>query len=91
MSPTMQLVLSLIGGGIGGYITGAVLKNNLGSAGSVITGLIGGGASEKILTSTGVLSGSVVEQISGSGIGGAVLVLIVRVLKRAVIPPSRND
>ena len=72
-------------------MAGAVLKNNLGPAGNVIVGLIGGGASEKILTSTGVLSGSVVEQIAGSGIGGAVLVLIVRVLKRAVTPPSRND
>ena len=91
MSPIMQLILSLISGAIGGYMAGAVLKNSLGPAGNVIVGLIGGGASEKILTSTGVLSGSVVEQIAGSGIGGAVLVLIVRVLKRAVTPPSRND
>jgi uncharacterized membrane protein YeaQ/YmgE (transglycosylase-associated protein family) len=91
MSPTMQLILSLIGGGIGGYMAGAVLKNNLGSAGNVIVGSIGGGVSEKILTSTGVLSGSVVEQVVGSGIGGVVLVLIVRALKRAIIPPSRND
>jgi len=87
----MQLVLSLISGAIGGYMAGAVLKNNLGAAGSVIVGLIGGGASEKILTSTGVLSGNVVEQIAGSGMSGAILVLIVRVLKRAIIPPSRND
>src|SRR5678815_4654129 len=63
MSPTMQLILSLIGGGIGGYMAGAVLKNILGSAGNVIVGSIGGGVSEKILTSTGVLSGSVVEQV----------------------------
>ena len=91
MTPTMHLVLSLIGGGIGGYMTGAVLKNNLGSAGSVIIGLIGGVASEKILASTGVVSGSVVGEIVASGIGGAILVLIVRALKKAIIPPSRND
>ena len=72
-------------------MAGAVLKNSLGPAGNVIVGLIGGGASERILTSTGVLSGSIVEQIAGSGIGGAVLVLIARVLKRAVTLPSRND
>ena len=86
----MQLILSLISGAIGGYMAGAVLKNSLGPAGNVIVGLIGGGASEKILTSTGVLSGSVVEQIIGSSIGGAVLVLIVRVLKKTITPPSRN-
>jgi len=91
MSPIMQLILSLISGAIGGYMAGTVLKNSLGPAGNVIVGLIGGGASEKILTSTGVLSGSVVEQVVGSGIGGVVLVLIVRALKRAIIPPSRND
>ena len=91
MSPTMELILSLIGGAIGGYMAGAMLKNNLGSAGNTIVGLVGGGVSEKILTATGVLSGSVVEQIVGSAIGGAVLVLIVRELKKAITPPSRND
>ena len=90
MTRTMQLILSLISGGIGGYMAGAVLRNNLGPAGNVIAGLIGGAASEKILNSTGILSGSVYEQIIGSGIGGAVLVLIVRVLKKTITPPSRN-
>ena len=71
-------------------MAGAVLRNNLGPAGNVIAGLIGGAASEKILNSTGILSGSVYEQIIGSGIGGAVLVLIVRVLKKTITPPSRN-
>ena len=47
MSPIMQLIPSLISGAIGGYMAGAVLKNNLGPAGNVIAGLIGGGRARK--------------------------------------------
>ena len=88
MSSSMQLIMSLISGAIGGYVVGAGLKNSLGPTGNTIIGLIGGGVSAKLLISTGVLSGSVAEQIIASAVGGAGFVFIVRAVKRLITPPS---
>ena len=52
----MQLVVSLISGGVGGNIAGALLKNfSLGPIGNTIVGLIGGGAGGQLLSAMGVL------------------------------------
>ena len=86
MSTLVQIVISLISGGVGGNIAGALLKNfSLGTLGNTIVGLLGGGIGEKILTATGLLQGSsVVGDVAGSGIGGAILMVIVGLIKNAM-------
>ena len=82
----MQLVVSLISGGVGGNIAGALLKNfSLGPIGNTIVGLIGGGAGGQLLSAMGVLQSSgMVGDIAGSGVGGAVLMIIVGLIKNAM-------
>ena len=82
----MQLVVSLISGGVGGNIAGALLKNfSLGPIGNTIVGLIGGGAGGRLLRAMGVLqSTGMVGDIAGSGVGGAVLMIIVGLIKNAM-------
>ena len=82
----MQLLVSLISGGVGGNIAGALLKNfSLGPIGNTIVGLIGGGADGQLLSAMGVLQSSgMVGDIAGSGVGGAVLMIIVGLIKNAI-------
>ena len=82
----MQLLVSLISGGVGGNIAGALLKNfSLGPIGNTIVGLIGGGAGGQLLSAMGVLQSSgIVGDIAGSGVGGAVLMIIVGLIKNAI-------
>jgi len=82
----MQLLVSLISGGVGGNIAGALLKNfSLGPIGNTIVGLIGGGAGGQLLSAMGVLQSSgMVGDIAGSGVGGAVLMIIVGLIKNAM-------
>ena len=90
MSTVVQLIISLISGGVGGNIAGALLKNlSLGPIGNTVVGLLGGGIGEKILTSTGLLQGSsVVGDVAGSGIGGAILMIVVGLIKNMVAPKT---
>ena len=86
MSTLVQIIISLISGGVGGNIAGALLKNfSLGTVGNTIVGLLGGGIGDKILSSTGLISGSsIVGDVAGSGIGGAILMIIVGLIKNAM-------
>ena len=85
-STLVQLIVSLISGGVGGNIAGALLKNfSLGPVGNTIVGLIGGGAGGQILSAMGVLQSSgMVGDIAGSGVGGAVLMIVVGLIKKAM-------
>ena len=82
----MQLLVSLISGGVGGNIAGALLKNfSLGPIGNTIVGLIGGGAGGQLLSAMGVLQSSgMIGDIAGSGVGGAVLMIVVGLIKNAM-------
>lgn len=86
MSTIVQLILSLISGGVGGNIAGALLKKySLGPMGNTIVGLLGGGIGKKILTSIEVFQNScVVGDVAGSGVGGAILMVVVGLIKNAM-------
>jgi uncharacterized membrane protein YeaQ/YmgE (transglycosylase-associated protein family) len=85
-STLMQIIVSLISGGVGGNIAGAILKNvSLGPVGNTIVGLIGGGLGGQLLSMAGLLqNGGTVADIGGSAVGGGVLMLIVGLIKNAM-------
>jgi uncharacterized membrane protein YeaQ/YmgE (transglycosylase-associated protein family) len=85
-STLTQVIISLISGGVGGNIAGALLKNfNLGPIGNTIVGLIGGGLGGQLLSATGLLqSTGTVGDIAGSAVGGGVLMAIVGLIKNAM-------
>ena len=83
-------IVSLIAGGAGGNIVGALLKNrNLGPMLNTVLGLVGGGVGGKILPmlvpALGALVGGT-DSLAGTGglsaIVGALLPLIVSFLKK---------
>ena len=92
---TMELIIQLIAGAVGGNAAGALLKNlNLGTLGNSIAGVVGGGLGGQILAMlTGAGAGAamtatsgmditaIVTAIASGGIGGGVLMAIVGVAK----------
>jgi len=89
-STLVQLITSLISGGVGGNIAGALLKNfSLGPLGNTIVGLIGGGLGGQLLNATGMLqSTGMVGDIAGSAVGGGVLMSIIGLVKTAMAKSS---
>ena len=86
-------IVSLIAGGAGGNIVGALLKNrNLGPMLNTVLGLVGGGLGGKILPMLVPAIGSLVggtDSLAGTGglaaLVGAVLPLIVSFLKKPAL------
>ncbi|HKD45392.1 MAG TPA: hypothetical protein VKD24_07010 [Candidatus Angelobacter sp.] len=89
-STLVQLIVSLISGGVGGNIAGALLKNfSLGPLGNTIVGLIGGGLGGQLLSATGMLqSTGMVGDIAGSAVGGGILMTIIGLLRTAMTKSS---
>lgn len=87
----LNLIISLVSGLVGGNVAGAAVKEkSLGTVGNSIAGLIGGAGGNYLLQALDILSktgltehglGSILGNIGGSGVSGAVLVLIVGVIK----------
>jgi hypothetical protein len=82
------ILTSLISGGVGGNIAGSLLKKlNLGPLGNTIAGVIGGGvggmAMNNMMGATDMTSG-VLGNIAGSGIGGAVVMIVIGLIKNAM-------
>lgn len=88
----ISLLIGLISGAVGGNIAGAAQKEkNFGFLGNTIIGLLGGGAGNLILQALGVLKGgmgegqvdisSLLGNIGGSGVSGAIVLLIVSMIK----------
>lgn len=95
MSATIiNLIIQIIAGAIGGNAAGASLeKANLGTAGNTIAGALGGLGGGQILsalipaiagTADSVDLGSVVGQLVGGGVSGAILTIIVGLIKDAL-------
>ena len=86
MGTLVQVIVSLISGGVGGNIAGALLKNfNLGPIGNTIVGVIGGGLGGQLLNATGLLqSTGILGGVAGSVVGGGVLMTIVGLIKSAM-------
>jgi uncharacterized membrane protein YeaQ/YmgE (transglycosylase-associated protein family) len=89
----MPIIIQLISGGVGGNIAGALLKFNLGPIGNTIAGILGGigggqllsmltGAAAAAPAATGGLDmSSMLSNIGGGGVGGAVIMVIVGLIK----------
>lgn len=87
----MELLISLIGGAVGGNVAGSLLKNyNLGTLWNSVVGILGGGLGAQLLGALGVLGGgsgsamdigSIIANIASSGVGGGVLMVIVGLVK----------
>jgi hypothetical protein len=100
MDQLIPLIIQLIGGAAGGNIVGALLKNaNLSAILRTIVGIIGGIAGGQLADVTGVLQnvlggqagtgGMAVGNAGASAIGGAVLTLVVGLIKQAMSQPKQ--
>ena len=80
-------VVSLITGGVGGNIAGALFKNlSLGTVGNSIAGVVGGGLGGQLLTAALGSGGApgILGNVAGSGVGGIVVMVLVGLIKNAV-------
>ena len=87
------LLISLVSGAVGGNIAGAAMQDkSLGTLGNSIAGILGGGVGGWILGALGILAqtgGSldltaIVGNVASGGVGGAVLLVIVSLIKSAM-------
>lgn len=88
-----QLLISLVTGGVGGNIAGALFKQfSLGTAMNSVAGLVGGGIGSQILGD--LLGGGAPTglggNIAGSGIGGILVMVIMGFVKNAMTAKSRS-
>ena len=85
----LGLIIQLISGAVGGNVAGSVLKNlSLGPVLNSVIGILGGGIGSQVFGSLGLGAasgamdiGSIISQVAGGGIGGAVLLVIIGVVK----------
>jgi hypothetical protein len=92
---TINLIIQIIAGIIGGNAAGSGMKNiSLGAAGNTIAGALGGLGGGQLLeliipalqgaAGGGTDIGSVIGQLVGGGAGGAILTAIVGAIKNAM-------
>lgn len=85
-----DLIINLISGAVGGNLAGFAMKDkSLGTIGNTIAGLLGGAGGSQIL---GMIAPALLEgiagKIGGSGIGGAILMIIISVVKNMLAKRS---
>lgn len=82
-----ELLIQLITGAIGGNAAGMAMKDkSLGTIGNTIAGLLGGAGGGKLLELINPqLVEGLVGQVAGSGVGGAVLMIIVALIKNKLM------
>lgn len=90
----INLIVGLISGGIGGNIAGPAMGDkNLGATGNSVTGVVGGGITNLIMQALGTFGnapgvehsmGSIIGNVGGSGVGGAILLIIVALIRNYV-------
>ena len=82
------ILTSLISGGVGGNIAGSLLKKfSLGPLGNTIAGVVGGGVSSMAMSNmmgATELSTSVLANVAGSGVGGAIIMIVIGLIKNAM-------
>lgn len=88
------LLIQLVCGAVGGNVAGGLLKQyNLGPIGNTIAGLVGGVGGGQLLgmlapslgaaaAGGGMDIGSIIAQVAGGGVGGAVVMVIVGIVKQ---------
>ncbi|MBN2246627.1 MAG: hypothetical protein JW755_12355 [Candidatus Aminicenantes bacterium] len=92
MQNTVNLIIQLVSGALGGNVAGGLLKKlSLGTVLNSILGILGGGLGGQLLNSLGFgdTGGpgtdiwSIVGNILGGGVGGGVLMAIVGTIRKA--------
>lgn len=80
-----ELLISLATGAAGGNIAGALMKSkSLGVVGNSIAGIVGGGLGGRLLSMVGAGGDGLLGSIGGGGVGGAVMMVLVSVIKNAM-------
>jgi len=89
----VALIIELVSGAVGGNIAGALMKDkNLGVLWNSVAGIVGGGLGGVILqavvpalVSGGTLDiGAIVGQVASGGVGGAIAMIVVALIKGAL-------
>ncbi len=81
----MELIISLLSGAVGGNLAGALLKKfSLGTLWNSVVGILGGGLGAELLNRFGIDISGIIGNIAGSGVGGAVLMVIIGLIKSAM-------
>ncbi|TDQ28593.1 hypothetical protein [Tenacibaculum caenipelagi] len=81
----MELLISLLSGAVGGNIAGALLKKfSLGTLWNSVVGILGGGLGAQLLGMLNIDISGMIGNIAASGVGGAVLLVIVGIIKSAM-------
>jgi uncharacterized membrane protein YeaQ/YmgE (transglycosylase-associated protein family) len=93
MGNTVTPIIQLISGALGGNLAGGLFKKlSLGTVLNSILGILGGGLCGQLLNSLGFGDtggpgtdiGSAVANILGGGVGGAILMVTIGAIKKAV-------
>ncbi|NMB63338.1 MAG: hypothetical protein GYA16_00545 [Spirochaetes bacterium] len=92
MESWLPLIIQLLSGAAGGIGAGKALKDqSLGTLGNAISGLVGGGLGGVVLNLLNLSAGtgtidpaSIGTDVAGGGIGGAVVLIIVGIIKKAL-------
>ena len=88
----MDWIIQLITGALGGNAAGALMKDkSLGVIGNTIAGLLGGACGGQLLNALGLLGeggSGMLGNIAGSGVGGAILMVVVGFIKKAMAKKS---
>ena len=93
----INLLISLISGAVGGNVAGAAMPDkNLGALGNTLSGILGGGLGGYVMQALGLLAsaqtatggtgldiGSIIANIGSSGVGGAILMAVIGMIKNA--------
>ncbi|HRD54816.1 MAG TPA: hypothetical protein PLC42_00290 [Parachlamydiaceae bacterium] len=94
----VNLLISLLSGAAGGNVAGAAMPDkSLGTLGNTLSGILGGGLGGYLLQAlnlfgaaaqatggTGLDIGSILANIGSSGVGGAVLMAVIGLIKNAM-------
>ena len=81
----MEFLISLLSGAVGGNLAGALLKKfSLGTLWNSVVGILGGGLGAQLLGMLNIDISGIIGNIAGSGVGGAVLLVIVGIIKGAM-------
>jgi len=89
-----SLIVEAVSGAVGGNVAGAAMKEkSLGAVGNSIAGIVGGGLGGTILQSVmgsaaagggGMDMQSILSNVGGGGVGGAILMVVVALIKNAM-------
>lgn len=84
MEGIVALILNLLIGAAGGNLAGMALKaKSLGLLWNSVVGILGGGIGFFVLGMLGTGGGSIIWQVLAAFIGGAVLLFVVSLIKKA--------